>query len=271
MSNSPLPPEILDHIVDDLRDKPKALQDCCLVAKSWIPRTRKHLFANIEFSSPEKLKSWKKAFPDSSSSPASYTRTLSVKFPQAVTAADAEEGGWIQTFSRVVHLDLDTNATRPNDSEVSLAPFHGFSPVLKSLCIFSTLLPHSQIFGFVHSLPLLEDLSLTVLGMANDGDLDVCGPPAVIPPPSSPPFTGTLWLFLLQGMKPAARRLLDLPNGLRFRRLTMLCLQEDDHKWINALVAGCSDTLESLKVTCRLYGAIVWLLRRNRYLNSISR
>ena len=151
MSNPPLPPEILDHIVDDLRDEPNALQDCCLVAKSWVPRTRRQLFADINFSSPEKLESWKKTFPDSSSSPASYTRILSVKFPQVVTAADAEEGGWIQTFSRVVHLNLDANATLPNDSEISLAPFHGFSPILKSLRILSTLLPHSQTFGFVRS------------------------------------------------------------------------------------------------------------------------
>ncbi|KAF9643160.1 hypothetical protein BDM02DRAFT_3081141, partial [Thelephora ganbajun] len=44
-----LPPEILDYIIDLLHDKPETLKQCCLVSKSWVSRTRKHLFADIEF------------------------------------------------------------------------------------------------------------------------------------------------------------------------------------------------------------------------------
>ncbi|KAF9645264.1 hypothetical protein BDM02DRAFT_3073690, partial [Thelephora ganbajun] len=46
---SHLPPEILDYIVDLLHDEPETLKQCCLVSKSWVSRTRKHLFANVEF------------------------------------------------------------------------------------------------------------------------------------------------------------------------------------------------------------------------------
>ena len=100
MSNPPIPPEILDHIVDDSYDESDALRNCCLVAKSWVPRTRKHLFADIEFYLPKRLESWKMMFPDPSNSPAYHAHTLLVRFPQVVTAADAGEGGWVRTFSR---------------------------------------------------------------------------------------------------------------------------------------------------------------------------
>ncbi|KAF9644814.1 hypothetical protein BDM02DRAFT_3067122, partial [Thelephora ganbajun] len=45
-----LPPEILDCIVDFLRDQPETLKQCCLVSKSWVSRARSHLFTNVEFS-----------------------------------------------------------------------------------------------------------------------------------------------------------------------------------------------------------------------------
>ena len=51
MSDPSLPPEIFDHVVDLLHDEPKALWNYCIVAKPWVARTRKHLFADIDFSS----------------------------------------------------------------------------------------------------------------------------------------------------------------------------------------------------------------------------
>ena len=123
MSSVPLPQEIVDYILDTLRDEPKTLQNCCLVAKSWVPRARKHLSASIKFSSPKDIESWKKTFPDPSNSPACHTLTLLVSCPEAVTAADAEEGGWIQTFSRVLRLEVHGITAIDNNSTISLAPF----------------------------------------------------------------------------------------------------------------------------------------------------
>ena len=95
MSHSSLPAELLDHIVDllhDSRDTDK-LKSCCLASKSWTPRTRKHIFASIYFSTAEHLQSWKEMFPDPSTSPAYYTKYLFIGCPQEVVATDAEEGG----------------------------------------------------------------------------------------------------------------------------------------------------------------------------------
>ena len=220
MSNPLIPPEILDHIIDHLHDEPDALRNCCLVAKSWIPRTRNHLFADIKFSSPECLESWKSTFPDPSNSPAYHTRTLSVKSSHVVTAADAEECGWIRAFSRVVRFEVSSTMYGLIDSGFSLTPFHAFSPILRSLSLFSNALPLLRIFGLVRSFSLLEDLTLVVRLILNNDDPDAGGPPIGIPPPSSPVFTGTLRLVIFHGMESAVRRLLDLPNGLHFRHLS---------------------------------------------------
>ena len=45
----PFPPEIFDLIIDHLQDEPITLKACCLVSKSWVPRSRMHIFAHVEF------------------------------------------------------------------------------------------------------------------------------------------------------------------------------------------------------------------------------
>ena len=87
MTNPHLPPEILNYIVDLLCEEPESLKRCCLVSKSWIPHTRRYLFAGIQFFSMETVESWRETFPDPSNSPAYYTRTLSFRRAEAVTAA----------------------------------------------------------------------------------------------------------------------------------------------------------------------------------------
>jgi hypothetical protein len=261
MSNpyrSHIPPEILDCIVDLLHDKPETLKECCLVSKSWVPRTRKHLFADIRFLSVKHLESWKKTFPNPSGSPAYHTHTLSVGYTRAVTAADAEAGGWIQTFSRVVRLWLYRSTTSPSDSESPLTPFYKFSPVLKSLRV-DAVFPCSHIFNLVCSFPLLEDL--TLIGNSNDPR----GPQTVVPS-SLPALTGSLDLSILGGMGGIARRLLDLPNGLHFRKLSLWWFNKEDLRWITELVIRCSDTLECLDVRSYLSGTFVLVLRWNRNL-----
>lgn len=65
-----VPPEMPDLIIDHLYDDPTALKTCCIVSKSWVPRTRKQLFARVKFDSTGfRFKLWKKAFPDPSNSP----------------------------------------------------------------------------------------------------------------------------------------------------------------------------------------------------------
>ena len=101
------PPEISDYIVDILQDadERETLKECCLVSKSWVPRARKHLFAAIQFPGLGYCMTWQEMFPDPTSSPACYTRSLS--FGSMLDIGNVvEEGGWIQQFRNVVRLDL---------------------------------------------------------------------------------------------------------------------------------------------------------------------
>jgi len=214
--DKPLSQEILDYTIDLLHDKPEILKRCCLVSKSWVPRTRKYLFADIKFHSADDLGSWKKTFPDIANSPAYYARTLSVGCPRLVIALDGEEG-CIRAFSGVTSLHLDSRSRHLSASEVSLAPFYKFSPSLKSLCMGPIIFPYPGLFDFILSFPLLEDLSLTGYGDPQFDDDGPYGTQTTVPL-MSPPLTGSLDFHIFRWAGDVAQRLLDLPNGLESSR-----------------------------------------------------
>ena len=136
---------------------------------------------------------------------------------------------------------------------VSLVPFYGFSPVLKSLHVATSTLTLSQIFNLARSFPLLEDLSV------NSPDVGDVGPNeqrTITQPSISPPFTGSLELFTRVGIKYIASRLLSLPNGLRFRKLDLTWYSGGDVPYTTALVQKCCSTLESLKIVSGNLGTL---------------
>ena len=248
MPHPRLPVELLDCIVDHLHDARDTLKSCCLTSGSWIPRTRKHLFAKVTFREAKDLQSWKNTFPDPSTSPANYARNLVIWCVEAVTTADAEERGWIPTFSRVVHFELEFEAP-----EISLLPFHGFSPALRSLRlrVYYGLFPFPRIFNLIHSFPLIEDLSLISNGDHSIEDID--GQHAAV----QPPLTGSLELFVEHGMDYIVSRLFPSQNNLHFRELDLELTHENDILVVSALVERCRFTLESLKVDIWRYRTFV--------------
>ena len=153
-------------------------------------RWRTRLFDEIEFGAERVLELWKKTFPDPATSPARYTKTLYVDCPQAVVAADAEAGGWLKGFSRVARLELD--AVRATHH--TLIPFHGLSPVIKSLRVGFVALPPSRILNLILSFPALEDLTLVCGGAPIDSDDGPDEPPTAIQPSNPPTLTGSLEL-----------------------------------------------------------------------------
>lgn len=242
MSNHRIPPEICDHIIDFLQDNPETLKQCCLVSKSWVSRTREHLFAVVMFRTPDDLEVWKKIFPDPSNSPAHHTHTLSVKCLKAITAVDAANGGWIPTFSCVASLKT-FSPPRDNLGMTNLAPFSKFSPTLKSLSVILCSFIPSQAIDLIYYFPLLEDLTL----IGNNSVFEE--PQAVSSSATSPPLTGTLELRLAPGFARMVNRLLDLPNGLHFQKLTLAPSKEEGLPPVGKLVEVCSETLEHLDVS----------------------
>lgn len=240
-----LPPEILDFIVSHLRGEKATLRKCCLVSKSWIPRTRRFLFASICFDlNGESVKSWMKAFPDPSNSPAHHVYNLWIWDDGAIAATNAEARPWIRSFDRVQHLTVGAPGWEDTRT-VSLVQLHGISPTLRALHLSYSFIPPSEVLSMVCSFPLLEDLSLhpELTGGSIDG-WDV--------PMSSPKLTGCL--SLRDEIRGVGRGLLDLPAGLHFTKIMTWC-PAGNAELIMELVSRCSHTLESLYVDFCLSGA----------------
>ena len=228
----PLPPEIFDLIIDHLHDEPSTLKACCRVSKSWIPRSRGHLFACVEFNSTgTPIDLWMKAFPDPSNSPAHHTRTLCLRDPRIVST---DTRALIRSFCHVQTLSVNTFRW----GGISLLPFHGLSPILKSLDLSEVHGSMSEIIGLICSFPLLEDLlfSPEILKTNTDG---------WAAPPTSPKLTGSL---LLGGRNHSiVRELLNLPDGLHFSKIRVeWYIRDNDPGIVMDLVSRCSDTLETL-------------------------
>ncbi|KAF9780879.1 hypothetical protein BJ322DRAFT_287430 [Thelephora terrestris] len=231
-----LPPEIIDLIVGDLHNEPTTLKACCLVSKSWVSRTRRHLFARVNFGcAGSSIDSWMKAFPDPSNSPARYTRSLCI---HGFGVVSTNVCAWIHSFRHVEHLSVNTSVWRRLHGG-SLIQLHGLSPTLKSLRLSSFDTPISQILCLICSFPLLQDLSLRS-AFANDNDKWAS-------PSTSPKLTGSL--LLNDENLSVTRRLLELPDGLHFSGIRVRCRAEDlDSKTMTDLVSKCSHTLETLSL-----------------------
>jgi len=238
--SSSIPPEIHDLIVDHLLDEPTALKACCLVSKSWIQRTRKHLFARVKFRPfDHRVESWKKTFPDPTNSPAHHTRSLNIRLPRLVQAAHWDV---ISAFCRVVSLDV---VTEGYDDETSLVPLRGLFPALRSLRLSFSPLQYSDVFALVCSFPCLEDLALHSFGYGRGGPWNT--------PSTSPRLTGSLELCSMpEGIQTAIRQLLGFPNGLHFTTIKVTWDTEQDVRLTTDLVLRCSDTLQSLTIASYL-------------------
>ena len=233
-----LPPEILDLIVDNLEDEPDALKSCCRVSKSWVPRTRKHLFARVGFGwTGATIESWMKAYPDPSDSPAHYARSLWVFRLEAVSASVC---ACILSFCRIEELFL--NAFRwGGPGGVSLAQLNGLSPNLKALRLVQASTPVAETLDLICSFPLLNDLWLEFWTLDDNVD-------RWIPPATSPKLRGSLWLS--GATRSIARGLSNFPDGLNFSKVSVSDEVEDtDPHTVTNLLSKCSDTVESFYVS----------------------
>ena len=235
MSNPRLPPETLDYIVDFLHDDPQTLKNCCLVAKSRVPRAREHLFNTIEISSLTGLEGWCKVFPDPSGSPGCHVRSLCLNSVHFIPSVIAGGCSLVRPFSNIVRLCgkgiLHARSVPHLLNGSRTHPASG--PGLIS----------SQFFELICSLPLLDDLAIDIHDI-NKADDD--GP--LFQPLASPPLTGTLIPNMFEEIEYIARGLLGLPSGIHFRRLWCAWNFEEDFQWTTALVDGCSNTLEYLEI-----------------------
>ena len=138
MSNLRLPQETTNYIINLLHDEPRTLRQCCLISRSWVSCTRKHIFGTIRFKTSKDFEVWKKVFPDTLNLPACYTHCLGINRTKVVAVA-SEECSWIQPFSKVVRLEI-RSCMRGSHFHL---PLHLLT-ILKSLCpVLTGLSPSS--------------------------------------------------------------------------------------------------------------------------------
>jgi len=246
MSN--LPCEVLDHIVDLLHDSKIPLRNCCLVSKSWVARTRTHLFAEVIFQTAGSLELWKKRFPDPSTSPARYTKALLIGDPKVVTAVDVEANSWIGGFSRVVRLAMVGQGRYSLEWGATFTQFRGFSPFIKSLRVKHTAFPLLQLSDLIHSFPLLEDLSVIDCYRMHDDGNEFDGASIAIRL-SNLPISIRLAFLLLCVIDYITRWLLSLTGSIRLWELFLMLRCEGDISPTIALAEKCSHTLETIGIT----------------------
>ena len=241
---APLPPEIFDLVIDHLHDELITLKACCLVSKSWVARSRTHIFAQVTFDpAGSSVGSWMKAFPNPSNSPAHHTRSLRI---HNLGTLPANMCAWICSFRHIQELSVD-HIGWEEPRGFSYVPLHGLSHTLKSLHLSTSLgTTTTEVMYLVCSFPFLEDLSLH---STHEGDTDRW---AVRP--TLPKFTGSL---RLKGKnRSIIRQLLELPGGLHFSEVRVLCrVLEVDSEAITDLISKCPGTLETLSLEYRASGA----------------
>jgi hypothetical protein len=238
-----LPPEILDIIVDLLQNEPKTLKACCLVSKAWIYRSRRHLFNRVSFRSRSRhVRHWNETFPDPSNSPAHHTQTLFISLTSLITTEDVDA---LLAFSHVSRLNIDT--TQWWNQPISFVPLHGFPPTIRSLHLSFSSPQSSEIFGFVCSLPLLEDLTLEGRYRWNQDAVRNA-------PSTSPRLTGSLELRVGAGIEHITHRLLDLPNDIQPKKIAVQWSVPEGVLSTANLVSKCSNALEYFKITNHLEG-----------------
>ena len=240
-----LPPEMVDYIIDFLHDDRKTLKKCCLLSRSWVPRTRGHLFNEVKLDKPSSLKAWVKSFPNPANSPAHHARSL-VLTGYCVQIEGTEKSDWIQSFTKVTQFRVY------GMKNAKLDGFHNFSPTVKSLHVtsFDSAPLSSNILALVCSFPLLEDLTVSNVGTING--IDQNG--AAFRPLTLPKFTGTL---TLEGhLEVITTRMLDLPGDLHFKEIVWKVhhIETEGYEcwWMAALMKRCFHTLEYIDIDFHL-------------------
>jgi len=164
---SKLPQELVDRIIDQVHDR-KSLKACCLVCSQWSVRSRKHLFARVEFADVEDLQRWCARIHPGPSGLSSLVEDLSLSecippvfIPSWLDLYDFSDAApHLQSFSGLRVLKIWR--WRMSTDRVSLK-LHSFGSSLENVThlVLRDVSVHPLTLAmFVSHFPRLDDLSL---------------------------------------------------------------------------------------------------------------
>lgn len=240
----PLPQNVIDTIIDHLRDKPVDLRACSLVAKNWKSRSQCHLFREIQWTT-EIISGWCQHIPPRSDGLAGHTIDLMVVslLEQDILAPIKD---YFTSFCNVTSLTLqDLNFDDPLFDPNEVPVYFGHLKLgLTSLTLINLGGSCGRLLSFTSFFPHLEYLA-------------VFFPDDLIPPDPTidleyRPLRGTLFL---RGHLNRHTSLIKLLSGARLLQCHTIRLEHWGRMGVedfNSLLASCSKSLEVLNVsTCK--------------------
>jgi len=169
---SGLPQELIDHIIDHVNDG-KTLKACSLVCNQWSPRSRKHLFAQIEFTMGD-LQRWCARTRPGPSGPSSLIEVLTVSEyrPSSTSPSPtrlrssilADAASHFQSFSALRALEV--RRWRGMNVDCALSILHSLGSSLENvtrLTLEKIAIHPSTLAMFVGHFPRLDNLSIPVI------------------------------------------------------------------------------------------------------------
>lgn len=222
------PQEVTDDLIDWIAissagQRDPHLRSCSLVARSWVQRSRRHLFHSVELASASDINNWIGNVRPGVGGVSGYVRKLWM---------NCHWDQWSQRFPSVEHLRSFTHVEelrltywrggQATEEEVETA-FGGFGSSVRSL---SVSLPRGDASPFFHLLslfPHLDDLSIWTSCL--EGSLDPL-------PKNVVTVRGTLVLDGMQehfvnaliggGLKPKVLKI-SIPRLISYDRLLAAC------------------------------------------------
>ena len=164
-----LPQELVDEILsylslDDERGE-RSLQNCSLVAKSWIGPSRRHLFETVAIQEPG-LKSWLDSIPPANDGLLRHVRSLSLTLPPGAWPADFYPvhridvfQDYFPSFHQLRHLSLSF-VHLPSDISQQVGLFSAFRHTLSRLSLDDCKITISALGTLINCFPYLNRLDL---------------------------------------------------------------------------------------------------------------
>ncbi|KAK0184480.1 hypothetical protein F5146DRAFT_239897 [Armillaria mellea] len=167
MSDS-LPQEIIDAIIDELKDYKYDLKSCSLTCRSFVPQTRVHLFTSIELSSNRQCQKFMAMRSSSPYDLSAYIRSLTINFRRSVlTSRHLLDVTTNLTVHRITLEHLNWGNLTSDMQRTLCTSF----PHLRSISLIHTIFRDYQtVCGFMSGFPELQNLSLSDAHVLRAGD-----------------------------------------------------------------------------------------------------
>ena len=172
---SGLPQELIDRIIDQVDDR-ISLRACSLVSSRWSPRSRKHLFAQVELASTRDLQRWRTHIRPGPSGLSSLVEhlTLSESFLSSIRPSPSwlhssiltDAAPHFQSFSALRALEVRRWCIA---TDRTLLVIHSLGSSIKNvtrLSLRNIAVHPSALTMFIDYFPHLDDLSISTIKLA---------------------------------------------------------------------------------------------------------